>query len=279
MLAISESSIWQFRPPPERTQPLGSSFWIGFVMALAWCAASGALSVTFAGRVFGRCFTELSDSKKALWHIYSYCLFGGVISNYLLAEDYHTVFYERAFDADYQLNGKPGPGFVIATGFSTGFLAFDLAVMLVWWDRLMIAYKKPMFIQMLIHHCLSVFAWPQIIWRSTGHGIVCWCILTESTSIFLNLNWLLREAGLGSTTLYTINGLTLLVSFFLIRIVTIPWLMWAYLSAPKGHWLWGEVAMSCILVVLPPLLNLYWFSFLVNGVAKFFQTPDKAKST
>merc|ERR1712185_255081 len=82
------------------------------------------------------------------------------------------------------------------------------------------------------------------------------------------MHWFLREAKLDGTLLYNINGAILFLAFSLLRIATIPWAMWAYFSCPKGQWLWFEIIHSMLLVPLPPLLNIYWYSFLCRSIAE-----------
>jgi len=248
-------------------QELGADFNMGFAAAWGYCAAMGGLSVLLAGRVFGRTFNDLPDPKKVLWHVYAYCLCTGCISCGLLAGSFREIFYEHLWDADFLMNGRPVPGFRTAVGFSVGFLTFDLAVMLVWHKTLLIAYKKPMYIQMLVHHGLSIFFWPQTLQRRCALGYVSWCILTEASSVFVNLHWLLREAKLDGGALGIINSVCLFFSYLIVRILPIPWLAWMWWTSPKREWLWLEYILGGLGAALPPLLNLYWFSFIVRGAA------------
>merc|ERR1711924_359290 len=87
------------------------------------------------------------------------------------------------------------------------------------------------------------------------------------TSLFLNINWLLREGKMGETKCYYLNAFFLATGFLVIRVLTIPWAMWMYWSCPKSNWSLFERITSGILAPLVPLLNLYWFSFIARGVA------------
>jgi hypothetical protein len=265
VLAVFKDVFW---PLPGEARDISQDFWVGFAGAWVFCGSVGALSVKFAGKVFGSAFAELDENKKVLWHVYSYCLLCGVISNGLLAGDMPTLFYHKALAPDFLMNGAYGARFEVATGFSVGFLAFDLAVMFCWWKRLMAAYKRPLFLQMLFHHGASIFCWPQCIWRSKGHGFVSYCILTESTSLFLNVNWLLRESKLGGERLYLANGVLLFLSFLLVRILTIPWAMWAFCVCPKTRWSWFETIASFMFAPLVPMLNMFWFYLIAKGVGQ-----------
>ena len=153
-----------------------------------------------------------------------------------------------------------------ASGFSAGFLAFDLVVLLWWRQKLVAAYKKPLYCQMLVHHIFSIMTWPLTLWHRRAHGYVAYCIFTEGTSLFLNLNWLMREAKLDHTMWYYVNGIFLVVSFLVVRIIPMPWVFWCWWKAPKTDWLWSELIYGAITVPMPPCLNLYWFSFLASGI-------------
>lgn len=260
-------------PVESRKQELGADFSMAFVAAWIYCASIASLSVMFAKRVFGHTFTGLSEPKKVLWHVYSYCLITGLISSSFLFGDLGELFYEHGLDADFHFNGAPVSGFRRALGFSCGFLAFDTAVTLLWHKQLLIAYKKPLYIQMLVHHALSIGFWPQTAQRKCAMGYVSYCILTESTSVFINLHWLFREAKLDVTILGYINSVCLFFSFLFIRILPIPWIVYMWWNSSKAEWLWCEWAFGCFLIPLPPLFNMYWFSFILKGAGAVF-FPD-----
>jgi hypothetical protein len=268
---------WQWTPPADRTVTLTYDFYAAAAASWLWCGATGLLSVRFASRVFGRAFMDLDSSVQAVWHQYTYCLFSGCISCALLVGEVRELFWERALDANFQYNGVPLPGCHGAFGFSMGFLAFDMVVMIIWRKQMEPAMKRSMFLQMMLHHILSIFAWPQALHRGIGWGYVSYCILTESTSLFVNLHWLLRTAKKSGTLFGTVNSVLLAISYLVVRILPIPWVVWCWWNAPKGHWLWVEYAVACILFPLPSLLNLFWFSFIVKGAMALMQGGAKKK--
>merc|ERR1719356_1879057 len=163
----------------------------------------------------------------------------------------------------------PLPGCSAAFGFSMGFLAFDLMVMIVWRKKMLGAMKRSMYLQMMVHHGLSIFVWPQAIWRRLGCGYVAYCVATESTSLFVNLHWLLRTAKKTGTPLATVNSVLLALSYFFVRVVPIPWAAWCWWNAPKHNWLWIEYVVSTAIFPLPSLLNLFWFSFIIKAAKAF----------
>lgn len=244
---------------------LGPDFFAAAAASWVWCLATGLLSVCYAERAFGRAFTDLDAATQVVWHQYTYCLFCGCISTALLAGEMHELFWVRVFDADFHYNGVPLPGCSAAFGFSMGFLAFDVVVMLVWRKQILAAMKRSMYLQMMVHHGLSIFVWPQAIWRRRGWGYVSYCVLTESTSLFVNLHWMLRTAKKSSTPLAVVNSILLAISYLFVRILPIPWAVWSWWNAPKKDWLWIEYLFASAVFPLPSLLNLFWFRFIVRG--------------
>lgn len=218
----------------------------------------------------GHRFTRLSNAKRLMWHEYFYCLTAGWISCFLLSGDMHKIFYERVWDTNFHWNSQPSSGFRRAVGFSTGFLAFDLFMLLCFWRKFVAGMKWRMYMQMIVHHIMSIYAWPGSICGNKAYGFIAYCILTEGTSFFVNFRWLLREAQLDNTKLYAVNGVFVLVTFLIIRILPIPWVAWCFVTAPKSTWTWAETIFAAIVVPMPPLLNVYWFSFIVKGVISFF---------
>mmetsp|Transcript_70622 Transcript_70622/g.132158 ORF Transcript_70622/g.132158 Transcript_70622/m.132158 type:complete len:283 (+) Transcript_70622:38-886(+) len=261
-----------FQPPPERAQSVGRDFELAFAAAWVYCAVVGILSCLFAGRVFGEAFTSLSAGKKAMWHCYSYCLFCGVISCWLMAEDVRPLFWDHVWDPHYQYYVKQSPSFRRAAGFSCGFLAFDLTVLLLGHRLLIKAYKRPMYMQMLVHHTLSIASWPLTIQHGLATGLVAYCIFTESTSIFVNLHWFLREAKLEGTWCGFFNGIALLVSYLIVRVIPVAWVAWCWWRCPKPDWTWIEWIYGASLAPLPSLFNLFWFRLICKGaMAKFLK--------
>mmetsp|Transcript_55934 Transcript_55934/g.130985 ORF Transcript_55934/g.130985 Transcript_55934/m.130985 type:complete len:296 (+) Transcript_55934:46-933(+) len=268
-----------FQPPPERAQSLGKDFELAFAAAWVYCAAVGILSCLFAARVFGEAYSSLNAGKKAMWHCYTYCLFCGVISCWLMAADVRPFLWDHVLDPNYQYHAKQSQSMRRAVGFSCGFLAFDLTVLLIGHRLLIKAYKRPMYIQMLVHHILSIVSWPLTIQHTLAAGLVGYCIFTESTSIFVNLHWLLREAKVDGTIWGMANGVMLLVSFFVVRVLPVPWVAWCWWSCPKPHWTWAEWSVGALITPLPSLFNLFWFSLILRGaMAKFAKGKTARKA-
>lgn len=250
---------------------LGPDFWSAFASAVIFCGAVLVLSMNLSGRLLGKTFTNLSLATQKLWHCHMYCLLPGAIIALLTLCDFFTLPTNvLLWEPDLVLHTPASPELLRACGFSIGFLSFDLLIILLWREELLAAQKLGTFVTMLLHHLLSIFVWVQCIPKGYGVGIVRYLLLTEASSLFLNLRWLLLRARQDCTLLINVVGVCLLVSFAIIRILPVPWYLWVFYSAKKSsytmyEWVWAHVS-----VPIPPILNIYWFFLMIKTAVKTF---------
>ena len=69
-----------------------------------------------------------------------------------------------------------------------------------------------------------------------------------------------------------------LVSFFLVRIVPIPFFVAVWSRADWGHTTTGTLLVTAITTPLPVLLNLYWFGLALKGAARLLRPAAKKKT-
>ncbi|XP_066295322.1 TLC domain-containing protein 4-B-like [Branchiostoma lanceolatum] len=106
-------------------------------------------------------------------------------------------------------------------------------------------------------------------------------LMTELSSPFLHVRKILLSMGQKTSLLYKVNGVVLLVVFFLCRILTIP--LWFSLRKHLGtDELYGAGLgiHVTVFVVMPFIhsLNIYWFSKMCRAVYRGLFQP-KAKQT
>jgi hypothetical protein len=128
---------------------------------------------------------------------------------------------------------------------------------------------------MLVHHGLAILLFPQVLMRGVGLGFVLMMIGTEITSLFVNIRWLMGAAGYDDRPAYVVNGILLVVSFILIRIVPIPWMMWALCFGSKELYTDFEVVCAYLTVPIPAMFNLYWFTSVLEGIYEAIRGPWK----
>lgn len=136
---------------------------------------------------------------------------------------------------------------------------------------------------MLLHHFLglSMHFCPVCVYRQFA-AISCVGYLAELSTPFVNARWMLKEAGGGSgTRVYLWNGVAILVSFFLCRIVAgLVYLYQIFVLVPRL----APPSLSDLGVfgrLVPPGallfygMNVYWMSKIVQGAAKLLVPPSR----
>jgi len=142
----------------------------------------------------------------------------------------------------------------------------------------------------LVHHLIIVVAFTTGVATGTGTFFMGCFLLNEVSTLFLNANFFLacnpqRRNG----PLYRANGVALLVSFFLCRVV-FNWYMAYHLLVhtwlPLSHLLEPGVTpmttvvlcavLSC-LALLHCLLNMAWFMLLAKAVARKLTRVSKVE--
>ena len=141
-------------------------------------------------------------------------------------------------------------------------------------------------LEMLLHHVFSIYgAFVGIlIGRFLGvlHSAT---LLTEFSTPFVNIRWLLYFHKRTSEPFYVINGWVMTFSFFLFRICYSFYLIF-WICYPGWHELdWSKdnnffkflVTFSTFVYPLLYLLNIYWFYLMVKGALKHLTTGANVK--
>ena len=109
-------------------------------------------------------------------------------------------------------------------------------------------------------------------------------LITEFTTTFVNIRWLLYFHGKTSSKAYLYNGYVMTASFFVVRVLFMTYLilMVGFLGAikevdlskdPQGILLLGRCSLAAFLVLL--VLNYVWFRKMILGALKYM---NKAKT-
>lgn len=80
----------------------------------------------------------------------------------------------------------------------------------------------------------------------------------EASTPFVSLRGVLSKMGLKDTRLYIINGLIMLVVFFLCRVIMFPYVIYLYARSVGLDYF--SVSLQNVLVVV-----IYFFYFLIAG--------------
>lgn len=118
-----------------------------------------------------------------------------------------------------------------------------------------------------------------------GDCVYGFIYMMEFSTPFVSFRSILSTLGMKDTRMYIVNGLTMLVTFFICRIVMWPYVFYWYseicnkpviqalLSLPRG------CKMGIMVLLLP---QVYWFFLMVKGALKVFlpqKTSEKKKSS
>uniref|UniRef100_A0A6B2EIQ0 TLC domain-containing protein n=1 Tax=Phlebotomus kandelakii TaxID=1109342 RepID=A0A6B2EIQ0_9DIPT len=118
-----------------------------------------------------------------------------------------------------------------------------------------------------------------------GDCIFSFIFMMEASTPFVSLRSILSTMGLKSGNLYLVNGVLMLVSFFVFRILMLPFVFYWYsltVNLPFMRAI-GTLPRGCkISICILFLPQIYWFYLIVRGALKVFfprKTPPRvAKS-
>ena len=105
-------------------------------------------------------------------------------------------------------------------------------------------------------------------------------LLSEASTIFINIRWIVLTLKMKDSPLYVWNSVTAMIVFFLVRIVTIiP--NWVIFNASIDYSAWQNIHIvhKCICVgstVPLDCLNLYWFWKMIKIVIKVFNAKSSS---
>ena len=151
------------------------------------------------------------------------------------------------------------------------------------WDLFTIIYYRKEwggFEMYIVHHFGSISAWGLCAVTGYAHVIAVPALLMEVTGPFVNGRYFLSTAGLKDTTLYTVNGVMMFLTFLIFRVV-FNW--WLYLS--RFWWqfslMWQcPVALVICFNLLYPVnltLQMIWFSKITKGIIAVLKGKGESK--
>ena len=103
--------------------------------------------------------------------------------------------------------------------------------------------------------------------------------ITEASTPLVNLRWILADHKMSDGFLYVFNGVAMTVVFFFCRVIFYYYIIfaklielaayrymsfWATYPEEKHFWVSVSIALYCMMYVL----NLFWFSKMLQGLCK-----------
>nr|CAB3266984.1 transmembrane protein 56-B [Phallusia mammillata] len=135
----------------------------------------------------------------------------------------------------------------------------------------------------IIHHCVSAYAYVYGLSGSVLLPVANFRLLAEMSTPFVNLRWALSTTGNKDSELYFYNGLLLTFSFFISRILPMPFFYYMVISVQSLD-SYSRVSLPChiswigVCMVLD-VMNLMWFKKIMSGILTHVIKRSKASET
>ncbi|XP_017773410.1 PREDICTED: protein FAM57A isoform X2 [Nicrophorus vespilloides] len=129
------------------------------------------------------------------------------------------------------------------------------------------------------HHLfIGIFGFLVIIYfrGNLGDCVFGFVFLMEASTPFVSLRSVLSRFSMKSTKFYIYNGFTMLIVFFLCRVIMFPYVMYMYAKSVNMDYISAMMSLptgckvSISILMLP---QLYWFYLMIKGATKILKEP------
>uniref|UniRef100_A0A7S2IN13 TLC domain-containing protein n=1 Tax=Haptolina brevifila TaxID=156173 RepID=A0A7S2IN13_9EUKA len=197
------------------------------------------------------------------------------------------AFWQHLYEPGATLDCKAGatnlakvPGSdldALACGLVCGYFAQDCVLMLICRRTLLKDLGgASAYAIMWMHHIVSLLVWPYAVVSGSGVFFVSYFLATEVTNIGQNLFLLANRSKLLPYEVPV--GVGWIISFFVIRVLPVPWLIWAYAKVvllQSCGLTTGETVAAAVCVPIPFGLNLYWFQKIISKALRMLSRARK----
>ena len=122
----------------------------------------------------------------------------------------------------------------------------------------------------LIHHAAALLCWSQLLTGGFAHFLGLIGIISEITTPFVNFRWFFDKGGMKGTTLYLVNGMTMTLLWFLVRILGFMFVGYRMFQMREGlaALSTGHQATVVLSYTVGYGLQWFWFYRIVKGALK-----------
>lgn len=270
---FTEDPLAWARPFPVNAQSYYAAHWHEIVLSTVIYFCIQAASPAISTRLFGKTYSDLNPKTKLNFDIHVVSMVQCFVSiGIIIPAWYHPYIQNRLDDPYLSVFGyNPYSGF--ASAITLGYFIWDLVVCSVHMKLFGVGFLLHAFAALFVFGCsLKPFCLP---WVPAF-------LLFELSTPFVNVNWFASRlpAGTISDRVVAINGILLLVTFFLVRIL---WGFYAVILLALDIYKVREhvhpffpIAILGLNILLD-VLNVYWFSKMV-AIAKKKLNGGKTKS-
>ncbi|GEQ68772.1 hypothetical protein JCM33374_g2441 [Metschnikowia sp. JCM 33374] len=253
---FTEDPLAWARPFPQSPQSHFAAHWHEIVLSAVFYFSLQAVSPWISRRLFGKAYTGLNHKTKLNFDIHVVSMFQCIVSLVILVPAWgHPHFQNRQLDPHSSIFGYNAyVGFVSSV--TIGYFVWDLFVCIKYINLFGAGFLVHAFAALFVFSCtLRPYAMP---WTPAF-------LIFELSTPFVNINWFASRlpAGTISDRVIAINGILLIVVFFLVRIV---WGFYAVSIAAYDMYavaahdsVFFPISILSLNVALD-ILNVYWFS-------------------
>lgn len=263
---LTKDPLEFLRPFPEHPTLHWLAHWHEVILSLVFYSVIQLLSPWVSKRVVGKAYTDLDRKTRINFDIHVVSMVQCLISvGALIFSWNHDHITNRLVDPFLSVFGyNPYTGFVSAI--SVGYFLWDLVVCMQHYDIFGPGFLVHAVAAMTVFVCsFRPFCLPWVLSF----------LLFELSTPFVNVNWFASRlpAGYVSDRVVAINGILLLITFFVVRIL---WGFYAVGLLAYDMWQVREHVHPFYPIVVLGLnvsldfLNLYWFSRMLRIAKKKF---------
>jgi hypothetical protein len=163
--------------------------------------------------------------------------------------------------------GVTGLGPAWFMGLFVGYLLVDLLIIFQHWKEIDMPQVTT------VHHVLAAFSWSLALALHTMQWYACFWLIAELSTPLANMRWMLVRAGVRTTSnLYLFVGSWLFSTFFVVRILPIPFVMFMFfLHDSKAALSSGGIVVFLwwsLVFIGNGILQSYWWSMMLQAIIR-----------
>lgn len=207
-------------------------------------------------------YASLNNMQKIEWNNRGmstvHAIFITVMSVYLV---FFSGMFSDQLDGPVTVRSSSLSSFTL--GVSIGYFITDIAM--IYW-----LYPALGGMEYVIHHMLSLMSTMYAMLSGEAHVYIYMGLITETTTPGINLRWFLDVAGMKNSKAYLVNGVAMVVTWLVARIILFMYLfyhMFVHYDQIKKMNTFGYFLVliaPCIIFVM----NVLWFSKILKGLKK-----------
>lgn len=123
----------------------------------------------------------------------------------------------------------------------------------------------------ILHHSIAIGTMVHVGTSSAGQALLMHMILAEFSTPFVNQLYFLDTLGMKSSRLFVINGASIVVFWFIFRILNIGWVCWKTVELREEFRAAFNIDAMLVGALLIYGFQWVWFYRIIKGAAKMFR--------